>query len=124
MASTRCPSAPPVRSIPGPTWQIKATGDFNDDGRSDILWQNSDGTPAIWLMNGMNAVALGAVGPFNPGPSWHVEGTGDYDADGKSDILWQLADGTPVIWFMNGMSVVSDGVAGSFNPGPDWHVIA
>jgi hypothetical protein len=72
-------------------------------------------------MNGMNAVALGAVGPFNPGPSWHVEGTGDYDADGKSDILWQLADGTPVIWFMNGMSVVSDGVAGSFNPGPDWH---
>ena len=39
-------------SNPGPSWQIKATGDFNGDGKSDILWQNTDGTPAIWLMNG------------------------------------------------------------------------
>jgi hypothetical protein len=22
---------------PGPSWQIKGTGDFNNDGRSDIL---------------------------------------------------------------------------------------
>ena len=57
---------------PGPDWQIKGTGDFNGDGRSDILWQDADGTPAIWLMNGMHAVTVGAVGPFNPGPSWHV----------------------------------------------------
>ena len=24
---------------PGPSWQIKGTGDFNGDGKSDILWQ-------------------------------------------------------------------------------------
>ena len=29
---------------PGPSWQIRGTGDFNGDGRSDILWQGSDGT--------------------------------------------------------------------------------
>ena len=31
---------------PGPSWQIKGTGNFNNDGRSDIVWQNDDGTPA------------------------------------------------------------------------------
>ena len=30
---------------PGPTWHIKGTGDFNGDGRSDILWQNDNGHP-------------------------------------------------------------------------------
>ena len=27
---------------PGPSWQVKDTGDFNGDGKSDILWQNSE----------------------------------------------------------------------------------
>ena len=76
-------------SNPGPSWQIKATGDFNGDGKSDILWQNTDGTPAIWLMNGTNPIGAAVVGASNPGPSWHVEGTGDFNGDGKSDILWQ-----------------------------------
>ena len=92
--------------------------------KSDILWQNSDGTAAIWLMNGMNAVTVGAVGPFNPGPSWQVKGSGDFNGDGKSDILWQHDGGTPAMWFMDGMNFLSGGAAGSFNPGHDWHVIA
>jgi hypothetical protein len=108
---------------PGQSWQIKGTGDFNAGGMSDILWQNSDGTAAIWLMNGFNATAFGAVG-FNPGPSWQVQGTGDYNNDARSDILWQADDGTPAIWTMNGMTVTSAGAAASFNPGSDWHVIA
>jgi serralysin len=75
-------------------------------------------------MDGMNATAVGPVGPGNPGPSWHVEGTGDFNGDGKSDILWQNDDGTPAIWFMDGRTLISGAVAGSFNPGPDWHIIA
>ena len=86
---------------PGPSWQVKGSGDFNGDGKSDILWQNSNGTAAIWLMDGTNAMSVGAAGPFNPGPSWQIKGSGDFDGDGKSDILWQgrqwhardLADG-------------------------------
>ena len=31
---------------PGPSWQIEGSSDFNGDNKSDILWQNSDGTPA------------------------------------------------------------------------------
>jgi VCBS repeat protein len=84
----------------------------------------SDGTPAIWLMNGINAVSVGAVGPFNPGPSWQVKGSADFNGDGKSDLLWQGSDGTPAVWLMNGTNFISTNAAGSSNPGTDWHIIA
>ena len=37
---------------PGPTWHVAAAADFNGDGKSDILWQNDSGLPAIWTMDG------------------------------------------------------------------------
>jgi len=97
---------------PGPNWQIKGSGDFNGDGKSDILWQGTDGMPAIWLMDGINFVSTSAAGSFNPGPSWQVKGSGDFNGDGKSDILWQGSDGTPAIWLMDGATAVSVSAAG------------
>jgi FG-GAP-like repeat len=105
---------------PGPNWRVKDGGDFNDDGRADILWQNIDGTPAIWLMNGLTAVAMGNPGT-NPGPNWQIKGAGDFNFDNKADILWQNSDGTPGIWLMSGLSVVASGIPGS-NPGPSWQI--
>jgi ELWxxDGT repeat protein len=108
---------------PGPNWKAVGTGDFNDDGHSDILWQNADGQAAIWEMNGTNQIAGGSqlVGP-NPGPSWKVVGTGDFNDDGHSDILWQNADGQAAIWEMNGTNLIGSTVVGP-NPGPSWKVI-
>jgi hypothetical protein len=48
-----------------------ATGDFNNDHHSDILWHGDDGTPAMWLMNGMSIASQGVIG-FNPGSDWHI----------------------------------------------------
>ena len=31
-----------VSPNPGPSWKAVGTGDFNGDGHSDILWQNTD----------------------------------------------------------------------------------
>ena len=55
---------------PGPSWEIKGTDDFNGDGRSDILWQGSNGTPAIWLMDGLSATDV--AGLPNLGADWHI----------------------------------------------------
>jgi hypothetical protein len=104
-------------------WQTLAsrvTNDFDGDGHADLLWQNDDGTPAVWLMNGLNLSSGANVG-FNPGPAWHVIAAADFNGDGKADILWQNADGTPAIWLMNGTGLIAG--ASLFNPGPSWHVI-
>jgi len=106
---------------PGSPWHVEGTGDFNNDGRADILWQNTDGTPAIWLMNGLNLIGAAVVGASNPGPSWHVEDTGDFNGDGQSDILWQHDSGLPAIWTMDGTNITDTAVLP--NPGHDWHII-
>jgi hypothetical protein len=97
-----------------------ARNDFDGNGKSDILWQNADGTPAIWQMNGTNLSSGGNAG-FNPGAAWHMIGSGDFDADGKADILWQNADGAPAVWLMDGLNVLSGANVG-FNPGAAWQV--
>ena len=89
---------------PGPAWKAIGTGDFNGDGHSDILFQNT--TPAakflIWEMNGNTLIGGGPVSP-NPGPSWHAIGTGDFNGgDGHSDILFQNTSGQASAWEMNG----------------------
>ena len=34
-----------------PTWQFYASGDFNGDGITDIVWLRPDGSLTVWLMN-------------------------------------------------------------------------
>jgi len=36
---------------PGPAWHATSAHDFDGDGNADILWQNDNGTPAVWLVN-------------------------------------------------------------------------
>ena len=55
-----------------PLSQNPQTADFYANGKSDLLWQNTDGTVAIWQMNG--ATMVSGADPGNPGPSWHVIG--------------------------------------------------
>ena len=51
---------------------LAPTHNFDGDGKSDILWQGSDGTPAVWLMNGTNFISTNAAGSSNPGTDWHI----------------------------------------------------
>ena len=52
-------------------WKIVGTGDFNGDGKSDILWQDTSGNVAIWFMNGTQASGAG-VG--NVPTVWSIQG--------------------------------------------------
>src|SRR4029077_8087258 len=89
-------AAPHLRTIPTETINIVTPPlfDFNGDGKGDILWQNGDGTPAVWLMNG---TAVASTGPALPNPNaglsvgaptWKEIDAGDFNGDGKADILW------------------------------------
>ena len=72
-----------VVANPGANWKAVGTGDFNDDGHSDILLQNTSGAVAIWDMNGTSMTSGAAVS--NPGPNWKAVGTGDFNDDGHSE---------------------------------------
>jgi hypothetical protein len=61
----------------GPTWHVIGSSDFNRDGNADIIWQNNDGTPVIWEMNGGNIMRAARLP--NPGPTWQVKDDGPID---------------------------------------------
>jgi hypothetical protein len=105
-------------------WQIVATGDFDGDGKTDILFRYTpagatDQPLAIWEMNGGQVKA--SLGAGSAGSDWHVVGAGDFDGDGKSDILWRNDNGTVAIWEMNGNQVKASLGAGS--AGSDWTIV-
>ena len=106
---------------PGPSWHVEASGDFNGDSKSDILWQHSDGAAAIWLMDGTNVTRS---------PPSAVQSGAELARRGQRRLrrrrqvrhfvarqrrhACDLADGRH--------DPVSAGVVGSFNPGPSWQV--
>ena len=115
-------------STPGATWTIANYGvgslaqqrsDLNADGRSDILWQNDDGSIMAWLLKGSTIIDDGAIGEYDD-PAWQVKTTGDFNADGAWDVLWQHTDGTARITPLSGLYAFDDDEIG--NPGADWHI--
>ena len=109
---------------PGVDWVAKATGDFNGDGYSDVLLQNTqDGACFIWEFNGKSLVDFGFVG-WTPGANWQACGVGDFNRDGKSDILLQNAqDGSCFIWELDGANLLDNGFVG-WQPGAHWQARA
>jgi hypothetical protein len=101
-------------------WHVIGTGDFNGDGRVDLLWHNNDGTVTDWLGQPNGGFVSNAF-YVTPNSSWHVIGTGDFNGDGHDDLLWQSTDGTITNWLGQ-----ADGgfVSNAYYVRPDssWHV--
>jgi streptogramin lyase len=101
-------------------WTVVGVGDFNGDGKADILWQNtSNGNLAIYLMNGttiMQSTTFANLGAYS------VVGIGDFNGDGKADILLRDGSGDVGILEMNGTSVINGNSPGVGNLATTWSV--
>jgi hypothetical protein len=59
-----------VANVPT-NWSIAETGDFNADGKTDILWRDSSGNTTIWLM--ITAAVSSASNLGNIPTDWTVQ---------------------------------------------------
>ena len=100
--------------------------DFDFDGKSDLLFQHTDGSLAMWFVEGPNLKASTLLNPAGSGaPEWRVAGIGDFDRDGKGDLLFQHAGGALSVWIMDGPNLRISGVVSPTSPDdPNWRVEA
>jgi FG-GAP-like repeat len=93
-------------SFAGPEWVVKGVGDFNNDGKSDVLWYDTDtGDIQFWPMDGANSINALSLGAMPASTGWTIVGLGDLDHDGYSDILWRHTSGVFSAWLMNASGV-------------------
>ena len=112
-----------MTSVPN-SWHVVGTGDFNGDGRADILWRNDDGRTTNWLglANGGYQDNANASMVFVPN-SWQVAGVGDINGDGRDDIIWRNTDGRTTNWLglANGGYFDNAGPSSTFVP-TSWQI--
>jgi len=80
-------------------------GDFNGDGKTDLVRSFSDGSAIVYLMNGTSIASQATVRAAGSG--WKLVHVGDFNGDGKTDIVWEAADGSTQLTLMNGTAFAS-----------------
>jgi hypothetical protein len=97
-------------AMPGAS-KLADTHDLNGDGFSDIVWADTSGDIAVWLMNSAQVTLSGIAGtaPSN----WSIVGQRDFNGDGTYDLLWRDTSGDTSIWFMIGTQVFTSAPVGN-----------
>lgn len=107
-------------------WQVAGTGDFNRDGKPDILWHaTTSGEAMAWVMDGFTLRSTETISPGPDDPeTMTLSETDDLDLDGSSDLVWwNPSTGTVEIWLMNGTSrTTSSDIAGA-PASIDWTIV-
>ena len=110
----------------GTDWHIVGVGDFNGDGRDDILWRNDDGSVTDWLAQPNGGFASNFANAFGQvDNTWQIVGVGDFNGDGRDDVLWHSNAGRVTNW----LGQTNGGFIGNFvnadgQTGTDWDVVA
>ncbi|MEU6479887.1 VCBS repeat-containing protein [Streptomyces sp. NPDC047017] len=103
---------------------MTTAGDFNGDGRTDLV--GIDTEHRLWLYPGTGtAGTYGARVQLYGGSSWngvHGLAAGDFNGDGKADLMAVWSDGTLHLYTGNGDGTV-DAAGGALYGGTTWTTI-
>lgn len=104
------------------SWKIRGTGDFNYDGRTDILWQNSQ-TGQVYIYLVEDDRWHGNKVSVVKDNDWQVIKIADFNGDHKADILWRHAvTGKVWLYTMNGTNIASSKLISDVST--TWDIIA
>lgn len=53
------------------SWTVAGVGDFNGDGKTDVLWRHSSGAVHAWLIDGTTVIGSGLIGTATN--DWHIQ---------------------------------------------------
>ena len=103
------------RNVEDSNWSIVGTGDFNADGKTDIIWQNQAADQILaWYMDGQGNIEDEArIGRDISDSDWKIEAVADFSGDGKADML--LRNGTSgqiILWEMDGETIIEESLLG------------
>lgn len=101
LAGSSAEPAPPI--VDG---ENDVPGDFNEDGRPDLLWQNTESRElSVWLMAGIKPVRPVLIQSSTAVLDLPAVGTDDFNGDDRTDVVfWDPAAGKLVFWFMDGVT--------------------
>lgn len=103
-------SADLVNFSSGSGWRAIGVGDFDGDGKADVLWTNGS---QLSMFDRYGEFGEGYLqeGFFHAYPAgWTLVGTGDVNGDGKADLIWRDSrPGSPraAYWLMDGQTILA-----------------
>ena len=105
-------------------WSVVGTGDFNGDGRDDILWRSGSGAFSDWLGTASGGFITNDANAFRNVPTnWNVQATGDFNGDGRDDIAWRSDSGAFSNWLGQANGAFSTNDANAFSNVPtNWQI--
>ena len=104
-------------------WHIVGTGDFNGDGRDDILWRSDSGGFGNWLATANGGFSVNSPSIATVDTSWKVAGTADINGDGRDDIVWRSDSGGFGTWLANANGSFTVVNASVTTVATSWHVV-
>ncbi len=85
-------------------WRDVMTGDFNGDGKQDIIGRSSAGQWFVGVSDGSSSFSNQLWTTWNEAVGWRDVQIGDFNGDGKADIAGRTASGDWWVALSNGSS--------------------